>query len=154
MDKIDKFSGQWSFLSNAYSATIRFRGRDWKTAEHALQGSKAQSDSQRDVIGGAKSPSEAKRLGWCIPLPPGWEEEKSAIMKEILHQKFSNPFLREMLKGTGSALLVNGSHPADSYWGFYDGEGENILGRLLMEVREEIVAEDSIDFIFSGGTVQ
>ena len=50
--------------------------------------------------------------------------------------------LRAMLLGTGEAKLVE--HTAnDDYWDDGgDGTGKNVLGRILIDVREELRAED------------
>ena len=41
------------------------------------------------------------------------------------------------LINTGDAILIEGNTWGDTYWGVCDGVGENRLGKLLMEVREE-----------------
>ncbi len=53
--------------------------------------------------------------------------------------------LRAMLLGTGEAKLVE--HTADdAHWGDGgDGTGKNMLGRILMEVREKLRAEDGAE---------
>lgn len=56
-------------------------------------------------------------------------------MRQILIAKFSSPIMAFMLFTTRDMELVN-SNPCDKYWGVVNGEGENWLGRLLMEVRE------------------
>lgn len=47
-----------------------------------------------------------------------------------------------MLIATGDAILREGNHWGDRFWGVdaRTGEGENHLGRLLMELRAEIAA--------------
>lgn len=59
-------------------------------------------------------------------------------MKMILLSKFRNPVLVTLLKETGSAILIEGNTWRDRFWGVYNGQGENWLGRLLMEVRESL----------------
>jgi ribA/ribD-fused uncharacterized protein len=74
-----------------------------------------------------------------------WDKEKYEIMKTGLIQKFSqNANLKELLKKTGNAILVEAS-PYDTIWGIGLNEkeaklkswrGENLLGKALMEVRK------------------
>jgi N-glycosidase YbiA len=46
--------------------------------------------------------------------------------------------LKEILLGTGDALLIEHT-TKDSYWGDGgDGSGKNMLGQILMSVREEL----------------
>jgi len=58
-------------------------------------------------------------------------------MAEGLRQKFSDPDLRNRLLATGDAELVEGTTWGDVTWGIdlNTGEGENHLGKLLMELR-------------------
>ena len=41
-----------------------------------------------------------------------------------------------MLKATGDAVLVEGNWWRDDFWGVYEGKGQNILGKILMIVRD------------------
>jgi ribA/ribD-fused uncharacterized protein len=62
-------------------------------------------------------------------------------MHEVVLAKFTqHPSLRELLLSTGDALLVE--HTAhDSYWGDGgNGSGKNLLGQILMRVREQLRA--------------
>jgi predicted NAD-dependent protein-ADP-ribosyltransferase YbiA (DUF1768 family) len=45
-----------------------------------------------------------------------------------------------MLLATGDAEIQEGNTHGDLYWGvdLHTGEGENVLGKLLMKVREEV----------------
>ena len=62
-------------------------------------------------------------------------------MREALRAKFSqHQDLRKILLDTGDAEIVEHTSN-DSYWGDGgDGSGKNMLGRLLMEVRDELRA--------------
>jgi len=62
-------------------------------------------------------------------------------MREAVRAKFTrHPELAAVLLGTGDAVLVE--HTVnDNYWGDGgDGSGQNWLGRILMEMREEFQA--------------
>ena len=61
------------------------------------------------------------------------------VMLAALRAKYTqHADLRALLLGTGNATLVE--HRArDAYWGDGpDGNGANMLGQLLMRVREEL----------------
>jgi N-glycosidase YbiA len=52
----------------------------------------------------------------------------------------NNDDLREILVATGNASIIEHTEN-DSYWGDGgDGSGPNMLGRILMEIREELKA--------------
>ena len=59
-------------------------------------------------------------------------------MYRILKIKFSRQPFRNMLLDTGDAYLEETNYWHDTFWGVYNGEGRNHLGRLLMVVRDEL----------------
>jgi len=70
-------------------------------------------------------------------------------MRGLLRQKFSEPRQARQLLSTGRRRLVEGNHWGDRYWGMCQGEaeewvGENRLGELLMEVRQELAEHDDL----------
>ncbi len=72
-----------------------------------------------------------------LPLRQDWDQVKVKVMREALTAKFGqHPELAAVLEATGNALIVEHTEN-DKYWGDGgDGSGENMLGRLLMEIRE------------------
>jgi ribA/ribD-fused uncharacterized protein len=71
-----------------------------------------------------------------------WDEVKYEAMKVVLTAKFlQHHDLRKQLMDTGTEELIEDS-PVDYYWGCgADGSGKNMLGKLLMELREELKGE-------------
>jgi hypothetical protein len=57
-------------------------------------------------------------------------------MRGFLIQKFSDKVLMVKLLATGEEELVAGNWWKDKFWGVCDGEGQNHLGLLLMELRQ------------------
>jgi len=72
-----------------------------------------------------------------IKLRPDWEEVKENIMMIALRAKFDQyPELKQILLSTAGNSLVEHTEN-DTYWGDAgDGSGLNILGDLLVELRE------------------
>ena len=67
-----------------------------------------------------------------------WEIKKIEVMKEGLFLKFKqNNELKSALLKTEYALLIEDS-PTDMFWGGKLEGSKNMLGKLLMEVREEL----------------
>jgi ribA/ribD-fused uncharacterized protein len=91
-----------------------------------------------------KSPVIAARMGRSRkqPIREDWAEVKDDIMRKGVLCKFSsNPDIRRVLLSTGDAVLIENA-PRDYYWGCgRDGTGLNMLGRKLMEVREQLGGE-------------
>lgn len=122
-------------------------GKPYKTTEAAYQAAKSLDQDTRELIRKAKSPYAAKKLGQSVKLRPDWEEVKVQVMRGLIRQKFENPFLRPLLTATSDAELIEGNHWHDRFWGVCGGIGQNWLGRLLMEVRDEINTEDSVSSV-------
>ncbi len=72
----------------------------------------------------------------------GWEEIRLTVMEDVQLAKFTQyPELREKLLATGDAELIYNNDCGDSYWGLFEGSGENNLGKILMKVRGRLAAE-------------
>lgn len=139
MNKIDCFDGEYAFLSNFYDSPIERDGIVYPTNEHFFQAMKTLNPEEHRQIAAAATPGKAKRLGRQVKLRPDWEEVKLQIMKEGLILKFfCNKDLAKKLIATGNAELVEGNTWNDKFWGVCDGVGENNLGKLLMEIREDL----------------
>lgn len=136
--KIENFDGVFHFLSNFHPSPMVYEGWNWRTAEHAYQAMKTTNEVKRRKIQGAYSPALAKRLGREVPMRPDWEDIKIEVMREIVKAKFDqNPLLREMLLATENAIIEEGNHWGDTFWGVCRGKGLNMLGKILMELRDE-----------------
>jgi len=136
---ISSFSGVYDVLSNFYRSTVIFDGGIYATNEHAFQAAKTLINSDRIKIRDAETPNKAKRLGRELKLREDWETIKVDIMRKLLEQKFSRGTdnARRLLS-TGDEELVEGNKWNDTFWGVCEGKGENMLGKLLMEVRENL----------------
>ena len=141
---IDCFDGEFAFLSNFHPSMITVDGIEFPTVEHLFQAAKTVSLVEREKIAAALTPGQAKRLGRNVILCDNWEEIKDDVMLNALRLKFDNVFLRSLLLNTENEELVEGNTWHDNYWGnctcdrCKNIEGNNKLGKLLMQVREEI----------------
>lgn len=57
------------------------------------------------------------------------------VMRELLAHKFVWPVNAEPLEATRGSILIEGNTWGDQFWGVCRGRGENMLGRLLMDIR-------------------
>lgn len=75
-----------------------------------------------------------------MPLREDWEDVKVAMMRYLLQQKFAPGLaLRRALVATAPLTLIEGNTWGDRIWGQCPlGVGENLLGRLLMEIRDGV----------------
>src|SRR5690348_7393095 len=145
MDVIRFYSVSDDFgqFSNFAPFPIRLDGERWPTSEHYFQAQKFEDEAYRQAIRQAKSPAEAARLGRDRKrkLRRDWESVKVGVMRRAVLAKFTqHEDLRALLLSTGEAEIVEYTEN-DSYWGDGgDGGGKNVLGRILMEVREQLRA--------------
>lgn len=135
----------YEFLSNFYASTVAYEGTLYPTLEHAYQASKSLDKKTRDLIKRSPDPNFAKKMGQGVVVRDDWSDVKINIMRQLVREKFQNPFIRWKLKETGDKRLINENRWNDRFWGVVAGDGENWLGKILEEVREEIIIEDSRD---------
>lgn len=140
---IDKFDGAHRFLSNFYPVSVRYDNQFYPSVEHAYQAAKTLDSKERSKIRCCAGPVLAKKLGSTVLLRTGWDSTlKIPIMGYLLDQKFLQPVLRKKLKATGDEELIEGNDWGDKFWGqvLIDGkyEGQNQLGKMLMEIRQNI----------------
>ncbi len=132
---------EYGCLSNFSPHPIRLKGKLWPTSEHFFQAQKFAGTEHEEAVRRAKSPMIAARMGRDRkkPLRRDWQAVKDDIMREAVRAKFTqNADLREMLLSTGTATLVEHT-TNDNYWADGgDGSGRNMLGQILMEIREEL----------------
>jgi ribA/ribD-fused uncharacterized protein len=146
-------------FSNFYEVDFEMDGVKFKSAEHAFQYAKAKKfgdDTIAEKILKAKSAQSAKAFGKKVAnfKEEEWTAEKDDLMRKIIRAKFrSNPEITKKLLDTGDRVLAE-ANPRDRYWGIgtsADTEkaknpakwvGENRLGKILMEVREELRGEE------------
>ena len=136
MNQTKGFFNEYSFLSNFYECTVEYNGLFYKSSEAAYQAQKCPFIANKFTN---ISASESKKLGKHVQIRYDWEDVKLSIMKEIVTNKFKqNPDLLEKLISTGNAELSEENYWGDKFWGTVDGVGENHLGKILMEIREEL----------------
>ena len=144
-DEIDSFSGEYRFLSNFWPVTITYEDIVYPSVEHAYQAQKTDHEGVRQEIANLETPGNAKRFGEELKLLGqirlDWNDELRLLhMAALVEIKFSlsNPELAQQLIATGDVELIEGNNWGDTFFGFCDGQGENHLGKILMNVREKL----------------
>ena len=83
---------------------------------------------------------EFRNIAMSIKNPEGWNERKSRVMEILLRDKFKrSKDLQAKLLGTKDKKLINTMKKSgynELYWGVFEGQGNNLLGKLLMGIRE------------------
>lgn len=134
---------------------------EWPTVEHFYQAQKfggvddPDAREAMEAIRAASSPEEAARIGRTLQrtnprlIRPDWDECKERVMRDALRAKLTRHAApRNLLLGSRAAgQCVLEDSPTDAVWGVgRDGTGGNLLGRLLMELRDaELAGWDPAD---------
>lgn len=124
--------------------------RRFQTSEHAYHfqkfvfpGAGGMSINARSDITNATSAHEAFKAAERLKQfrNPDWDAVKVDIMRDILRAKVDqHEYVRRKLLATGDRILIEDSW-RDDFWGWGQNmDGQNMLGKLWMEVRAELRA--------------
>lgn len=134
-----KVNDEFGCFSNFSDHGLELKGKYWNTVEHYFQAQKFAGTAYEEEVRLAKTPMDAARKGRDRkrPLRDDWELVKDDLMKEAVLKKFStHPDIRALLISTGNQEIIEATTD-DYYWGCgLSGTGKNMLGKILMEVRE------------------
>jgi Uncharacterized protein conserved in bacteria len=147
--RIHKIDGEWGVFSNFARTPLLVEGKEFDTSERLFQVMKmATKESQTSVYEAKGNPKmRAKHIAKVTPeqIRPDWPQIIVDVMKFCLMTKYGqSPDFRAALdRSKGMAIVEDQtSFPrknADT-WGvkLKDGKyvGPNLLGRLLMELRD------------------
>lgn len=162
-EKIGTFSGQWRPLSNFHQSPVWWGddltpARIWPDVETPYQLAKTLNPQVRLsgilIADRGAGPGAMKKWGNRVrPLRADWESIKVQLMRELVFDKFERTqSLWQLLVSSGDRLIEEGNTWGDVVWGvtLYDipgrglkkGDGQNLLGKLLMETRDRLRALD------------
>lgn len=147
--RIEAFQGEYRFLSNFWIEP------DGTSVEVEYQRAKCKYQEDRPYFDNI-TPVAAKRMGTSLRAAgrqrEDWEEVNIEIMWFYVAKKvIDHPSVYQMLYLTGDAILVEGNHWHDTFWGVCNGlcfsarsprhkpSGANGLGEIWMDVRSHHV---------------
>lgn len=131
-------------LSNFSAFRLHWADRDFDTSEAAYQWEKfvgEETRSIRSAIRRAESAHDAFKIAELNKpsVREDWGQVRVGIMRDILRAKAAqHEYVRRKLLATGHRELIEDSW-RDGFWGWGPlRNGQNMLGKLWMEVREEL----------------
>lgn len=135
---IDSFDGKYRWLSNFWLSPVTMGKWVFPSTENAYQAAKYPKE-QRSIFVNI-SPGESKRAGNAIERPGDWDIRKFEVMRSVLKKKFQHGTYNSiLLMDTGVEEIIEGNTWGDVCWGVCDGIGENRLGKMIMEIRDELL---------------
>jgi ribA/ribD-fused uncharacterized protein len=148
-ERVCFYEQEFYVLSNFSSFQVQMPGgmvgahMTFNTSEEAYHFEKfpgAQCQGVRFALISAKSAHDAFKIAqeYKHLRRPDWDEVKLDIMRIILRAKVAqHEYVRRKLLETGSRTLIENSW-RDDYWGWGSNkDGQNMLGKLWMEIRAE-----------------
>lgn len=137
--------GEYGYLSNLHRCTVVYEGKIFDCSEAAYQYGKPKDRAVAEWLINAPKPhlcSAAAHALLGFDIRSDWNDIKVERMRGVLRSKFSqNLSLNLKLLSTGDAAIVEASK-TDAFWGIgKKGDGKNMLGVLLMELRGELRKE-------------
>lgn len=128
-------------FSNFSSFQIEWKGKLWPTSEHVYHSEKFEDEETKEKIRNMSSAHEALKFAEANKdkRRADWENVRLGIMKEILRAKVAqHAYVKKKLIDSGDRELIEGSW-RDDFWGWGPKkDGANHLGKLWMEIRNEI----------------
>ncbi len=147
-----KLNDPYGEFSNFYKSTMKIDGVDYATVEHYYQSKKFEGTVFEEYVRYQASPMKAKKLAYTEEarqyFRSDWENIKVQVMATALFYKFKSPAMKNLLLSTDDAEIVEFSKK-DFFWGSNENEyeegtgGQNILGKMLMELRTKLNQEKS-----------
>jgi ribA/ribD-fused uncharacterized protein len=149
------YEQEFYVLSNFSAFQVRWKNKIFQTSEHLYQFLKfdyaagtmetwAKAIDVKNTIRLAPSAHEAFKIAEANAIfhRPDWLDVRVPIMKQILLAKVEqHEYVKYKLLQTGSKILEENSW-RDDFWGTGpNGDGLNMLGKLWMEIREEITSD-------------
>lgn len=135
------FRGEKYFLSNMYPCNVKINVNEgiytMKSSETVFQALGC-PENLTDFL--PLNGFEAKKLSKKLPRRADWFDVNLDVMRYALRCKFTqNPDLAaKLIAIDGEIVEENTWH--DTFWGVCNGVGKNWLGKLLMELRDELKA--------------
>ena len=144
----------YNFLSNFYPETVSYDGIEFEDVERAYQYAKCTKfkdieNSERIMC--SRSPSAAKHIGSSVKnfKSKEWDKVKEEIMLKLLKTKFSpgSDMANKLAATAGKSLAEAGQSVVYSVGMSLNNKDlfdttkwtKNVLGKLLMKVREELM---------------
>ena len=141
------------WLSNMTYVDIEHQGIIYPSAENFYQAIKYDKDDFCEEVDylitirkylATIKPHEAKKFSRKYKMTnPKFEDNKLKIMLYAQRNKYSKEPFRSKLLSTGDCHIEEGNYWKDLYWGtdIKTRNGENNLGKLIMQVRKELKQE-------------
>jgi len=144
---IKQFQGEYRWLSNFVPCNVVLDGIAYQSVEHAYQSAKSELAEWKKFCASPDTYSAyVKKASRKIKPVDNWDTVKVEVMTDLLLQKFSQEPYKQKLLDTGDLHIQEGNTWGDTFWGvdLRTGKGQNILGKMIMEIRSKLTKKDKL----------
>jgi N-glycosidase YbiA len=148
-ERVCFYEQDYYVLSNFSAFNVKIWGLNFQTAEHAYHWKKFAGVND-DVAGWIFYATSAHHAFKVAAAHKGsrrkdWDEIKVEMMRQILREKVTqHDYVERKLHATGTRELVENSW-RDDFWGWGPNrDGQNMLGKLWMEVRDWVKTQPEV----------
>ncbi len=142
--QIIRFEGPYGFLALEHPCKVVYNDNVYGNAAVLFYALRATTERSRAKIA-RLSTNKARQKSSALPENLDYDENRDHYLKVALRAKFeSNPGLKTMLLKTKPKELINTVSYLDDWIGIREsnGRGSNMLGKALMELRDEYEGQD------------
>lgn len=149
-ERVCFYEQEFYVLSNFSAFAVKIAGVLFPTTEHAYHWHRFFDLKVREKILNARSAHLAFTVAQCFKhcQISTWDDMKVAVMAEIIRAKAEqHEYVRRKLFETGNRMLVEDSW-RDDFWGWGPNkDGQNMLGVLWMQLRDDLRSKGWEDFV-------
>jgi len=149
-----KVKEEYGWMGNMAPYPIKYDGKVWLTSEALFQGMRYDDEDIKEIIRKEKSPMgaklKAKKFKDRMVVVP-MSDLDVENMRKCVRMKFDqHPELKKELMKTKGVFIYedigNRNGERNEFWGVKkisenEGNGQNMMGRILMELRDEYLME-------------
>lgn len=131
------FKGEYRWLSNfaLFETPVKYNDIWFDSAEQLYQAKKCKRREQFILFDGLTA-AQSKEFGKQVELRPDWHEIRLQTMFEVQMIKYNQPKFKALLEQTKGLYIEETNWWGDIFFGVCNGVGENNLGKIIMDVRD------------------
>lgn len=140
---------KYHYMSNLALCPIEYKVGGavlaFPSIEHLYQCIKCTDEREFWRVYNTHHPIQARRMGRGVQYDaPYWYKYRASIMRACIEIKFKQHDRIARLLSATQGDIIEDSNIKDSFWGIGSGTGRNILGHILMDIRDSLRIQTSI----------
>ena len=116
---------------------ITVDGIEYLAVENFFQAHKTSNRNLKIYIS-TLNPFESRKYGKKMVMRDNWDDIKLKIMEFAIDKKFNQPRFRDFLITVNEPIMED-NWWRDTFWGVYNNQGENHLGKILERKRDSLL---------------